>query len=372
MATPVQSLAQVADVVDARVQAAASDHPPLIVRDALEAFLDAHGLGSGPIAVERIGEGHSNINFLVRRGTERMVLRRPPRPPFARSAHDVLREARVLTALEHTAVRSPAVLATCDDRSVLGVPFYLMGHIEGHTLGASLPDALDSPDERQRVGLELVDALAELHAVAWPSLGLERFGRPSGYLERQLRRFGELWRHNRTREVPGMDALIDWLGAHLPESPPATLVHGDYRLGNVMFAPSAPARLAAVLDWEMATIGDPLADLGYLCATYAQPDDPPNPMCDLCSVTREGGFPTREALVAHYEERTGRALGDLRWYRALALWKAAVFLEGSYGRFLAGTTDDPFFRDLGEGVPQLVDAASRLTGESGINRRERG
>jgi aminoglycoside phosphotransferase (APT) family kinase protein len=346
------------DIVDTPEHAAAQELAPLIVRRPLEAWLDQRRLGSRRVEVERIGEGHSNITFLVRRGGERLVLRRPPRPPLPPSAHDVLREARLLTALRDTPARVPRVLAACDDESILGVPFYVMDEVRGTVVTASLPPALDEPAERERLGYELVDALAEIHAVDWRACGLEGFGKPSGYLERQLRRFAGLWEHNRTREVPRVEELRDWLGRTLPESPPATIVHGDYRLGNVMVADEAPARIVAIFDWEMSTIGDPLADVGYLTVTWAQRDDPADTMwSSLGAVTRRGGFPSRDELVAYYEERTGRSMSDLRWYQTLALWKATVFMEGNYKRFASGTTDDPYLKLFDEGVPALAEKA---------------
>jgi aminoglycoside phosphotransferase (APT) family kinase protein len=349
------------DIVDTSAEAAAEDLPPLIVREALEAYLDDQGLGAGRVEPERIGEGHSNVTYLLRRGDEEsLVLRRPPRPPLPPSAHDVLREARLLAALEGTDVRVPPVLAACDDESILGVPFYVMERVEGTVITDSVPGGLDTPDERARIAQELVAALAEVHAVDWRAQGLEGFGKPSGYLERQLRRFGGLWEHNKTRELPVVVEVGEWLRANLPESPPATIVHGDYRLGNSMFRAGPPARLVAIFDWELATIGDPLADVGYLTATWSRPDDLEETMFDRMTVTHAGGFPDRDELVALYEERSGRSVSNLRWYQALALWKAAVFMEGNYKRSLAGTTDDPWLATFDEGVPQLAQAARQL------------
>ncbi|HEX2161349.1 MAG TPA: phosphotransferase family protein [Thermoleophilaceae bacterium] len=349
------------EIVDTRAEAAADEPAPLLVLEPLSEFLDEAGLGSGAIDAERIGDGHSNVTYLVRRGGERFVLRRPPRPPLPPSAHDVVREARLLTALADTAARVPRVLAVCDDESVLGVPFYVMEEVPGTVITDAVPPALDSPAERSRIGEELVDALVEIHAVDWRAAGLEGFGKPSGYLARQLRRFAGLWEHNKTRELPVVAEVGDWLAANVPESPPATIVHGDYRLGNVMVADDPPARLVAVFDWELATIGDPLADLGYLTVTWIAPDDPDDTMfSSLTSVTRLPGFPSREQLVAHYEERSGRAVGPLHWYQALALWKAAVFMEGNYKRFLAGASDDAFMAVFDEGVPALAEKAREI------------
>jgi aminoglycoside phosphotransferase (APT) family kinase protein len=351
-----------AEIVDTHEQAAEQELAALIVRRPLEQFLDEHGLGSGPVEAERIGEGHSNITYEIRRGDEHFVLRRPPRPPLPPSAHDVLREARLLSAVEDAAVRTPRVLAVADDESVLGVPFYVMAFEEGTVITGKVPDELDHPDGRRHISEELVDALAEMHAVDWQACGLEGFGKPTGYLDRQLRRFGGLWEHNKTRELPLVQEVGEWLAAHKPESPQATIVHGDYRLGNVMFADAAPPRLVAIFDWEMATIGDPLADVGYMTATWSEPDGQHSQtMFDLLTVTQSEGFMKRDELVARYEERTGRSMSDLRWYQALAIWKAAVFMEGNYKRSLAGTTDDPYLKFFDEGVPQLAEAAHEIT-----------
>jgi aminoglycoside phosphotransferase (APT) family kinase protein len=328
---------------------------PLLVHRPLEAFLDAHGLGEGPLEAETIGEGHSNVTFAIRRRGGTWVLRRPPRPPLPPSAHDVLREARLLSAVQDAEVRTPRVLATCDDEGVIGAPFYVMELIEGDVLTTDLPPALEG--QGAGIGEELVDALVEIHAVDWRACGLEGYGKPTGYLERQLRRFGGLWEHNRTRELPLLDRVTAWLAEHLPESGEATIVHGDYRLGNTMFAREAPPRLNAIFDWELATIGDPLADVGYLVATWSQAGDPEDALRGLGAVTRAPGFPTRDELIARYEERSGRSMSDVRWYMTLALWKSAVFLEGSYKRRLAGRTEDAFFDKLEQGVPAIAERA---------------
>ena len=353
MATP--------DVVDTPQQAAELEHPPLVVREPLERFLDAHGLGEGRLEVQRIGEGHSNYTFLVERSGARVVLRRPPRPPLPPSAHDVLREARLLKALEATPVRVPRVLAVGDDEDVLGVPFYVMEENHGTVITSDIPAALDTPGERRRVSEELLDALVELHAVDWRACGLEGYGKPSGYLERQLRRFGGLWEHNKTRELPVVEEVGDWLAQNLPASPESTIVHGDYRLGNVMVTAEAPPELVAIFDWELSTIGDPLADVGYLTVTWVEPGDPDDmSFSSLSAATRRGGFLSRDELVARYEQRSGRSMSALNWYQALALWKAAVFMEGNYKRFTSGASDDEYLASFDEGVPALAEKAREV------------
>jgi aminoglycoside phosphotransferase (APT) family kinase protein len=351
----------VTDVVDTPAEAATLDRPPLLVREPLTAFFDEHGIGSGAFTAERIGDGHSNITFLIERGDARVVLRRPPRPPLPPSAHDVVREATLLRALAATPVRVPHVLAVGADEDVLGVPFYVMEEVGGHVITGDVPPPFDTAEERRRISEELVDALVEIHAVDWRAAGLEGYGKPTGYLERQLRRFNGLWEHNKTRELPIVAEVADWLAANLPDSAEATIVHGDYRLGNVMIGPRAPARLNAVFDWELSTIGDPLADVGYLTVTWAEAEDPADTsFSNLGAATRQDGFLSRDGLIARYETGSGRWVSAINWYQTLALWKAAVFMEGNYKRFLAGNSDDEYLRFFDTGVPALAEKAREI------------
>ncbi|HZO79667.1 MAG TPA: phosphotransferase family protein [Solirubrobacteraceae bacterium] len=347
------------DVVRTHEQGARNAREPLLVIEPLLGFLEANGL-SHPSALDvaPLGDGHSNVTFSLSTG---VVLRRPPRGPLPPSAHDVLREARLLRALERTPVRVPRVLAECEDPALIGAPFYIMERVDGVVVTDSLPEPLDNPEQRGRIADQLIEALVELHAVDWRTVGLEGFAKPTGYLERQLRRFSGLWEHNRTRDLPEVERIYEWLAAHLPESPPATIVHGDYRLGNTMLANDAPGRLVAIFDWEMATIGDPLADLGYLMIHWLEPSDRPIGSFNLQSVTALPGFPTRQQLIARYEELSGRSMHALSWYVTLALWKAVVFMEGNYKRALQGSTDDPFLKTFGESVVQLAGRAVEVT-----------
>jgi aminoglycoside phosphotransferase (APT) family kinase protein len=241
---------------------------------------------------------------------------------------------------------------------VIGVPFYVMEEVRGTVITTDMPPALDAPPHRAALGRELIEALVEVHGVDWRAAGLQGFGKPTGYLERQLRRFNGLWEINKTRELPRVQELAAWLAANLPDSPEATIVHGDYRLGNTMVGDDLPARIVSIFDWEMATIGDPLADVGYLTITWVEPNEPEDTsFSSLTAVTRDEGFPGRDELIAMYEEASGRSVSNLRWYQTLALWKAAVFMEGNYKRSLAGTTDDPYLKLFDEGVPMLAEAA---------------
>jgi len=347
------------DVVATEEEAERSERAPLLVLEPLRAFLDEHGIGSGDIEATPLGDGRSNVTYLLRRDGAEVVLRRPPRPPWPPSAHDVLREARLLRALAPAGVRVPEVLAVSEGEGVIGAPFYVMERLEGHVVTDDLPTALDTPEERARMTEGLLQGLVEIHAVDPGAPGLDGFGRPTGYLERQLRRWTGLWEHNKTRELEDFDAAGAWLADHLPESPPSTVVHGDYRLGNVMFAERTPTHLVGVFDWEMATIGDPLSDLGYLLMTWSEPDDPAWRF-ELAPVTRREGFPSRAQLVARYEELSGRAVPDVRPYVVLALWKATVFMEGNYRRALEGRTDDPYLKGFGDGVVELARRAREL------------
>jgi aminoglycoside phosphotransferase (APT) family kinase protein len=348
------------DVVGTHALGAANARPPLLVVDSLIRYLDEHGLGAGELDAVAIGDGHSCVTFRVQRGDgRRLILRRPPRPPVPPSAHDVLREARVLAALQRTPMPVPVVLTVCEDLTVIGAPFYVMEEVAGDVITDSLPPALDNRAGRLEIARRLVETLHTLQEVDWQAVGLDGFGKPTGYLERQLRRFRGLWETNRTREIPAVGRIGRWLEDNMPQSAPATIVHGDYRLGNAMFDERSPARLSAMLDWEMSTIGDPLADVGFMAVGWSEPDDPPS-MFDLSPVTRASGFPARQELVAMYEEVSGRRVHDIAWYATLALWKSIVFMEGNYKRAMMGASDDPFLKDFGGGVLEIARRAERV------------
>ena len=331
---------------------------PLIVEEKVERFLDEHGLGAGPVTATRIGDGGgSNFTFLIERGGERFVLRRPPRPPLPPSAHDMVREAGLQNAIRAAGfTRLADIVAVCEDESVIGVPFYVMRHLDGHVITSELPPGLEAEEARHALGIDLVDTLVEIHGARGPSL--EPFRREGSYLERQVRRFTQLWEINKTRELPAVDEVARYLHVNLPPPLEPTVVHGDYRLGNMMVAPEEPTRIRAVLDWEMGAIGDPRADVGYLLATYSEPNGHVSAL-GSSPVTAEPGFPTRAQLVERYIERSAREVQPLPWFEALALWKAAIFCEAIYGRYTRGELGEEDTRAaiFEHAVPQLAETA---------------
>jgi aminoglycoside phosphotransferase (APT) family kinase protein len=310
------------------------------------------------LEVSEIGNGHSNLTFLLREtsGTASVVLRRPPRPPYAESAHDVLREARLLENLHGRGVPLPRILATCEDIGPLGVPFAIMEFIEGVSIDEQLPAGIDAAGCAS-IGDELVHTLAALHAIDPGVAGLGDPTRADSYLARQIKRFSSIWEAQRTRDLADMDHVTAWLADHIPTSPRRAVVHGDFRLGNSLFSVAGVPKLTGLLDWEMAALGDPLADLGYMLASWAEPDDPDNPILRLSFATRSPGFPTREQLRLAYERVSGIPTDGIAFYEVLGTWKSAIFLEASYRRFIEGRASDSYFETLGEGIPQIAATA---------------
>lgn len=321
--------------------------------------------GDGKLAVSHLAEGHSNLTFVLsREGSEQSwILRRPPNGPLLPSAHDVLREARVLTALAGQGVRVPTVVGL-DDGDLLGVPFYVMEKIPGAVVRHELPRWLPDEPSRHVLGLDLVDTLAELHAVDPEVLVQAGLGRRGGYLGRQLRRWSS--QHDLldadARPLPDYERVRSWLAERLPEldsTARVTVVHGDYKLDNVLIDPVSRTVLA-LLDWEMATVGDPLSDLGYFLAMTPSPDIPPVMEALTGRVTAHAGFPRRDEVLQRYAFLTGHDLTHLKVYEVLALWKMGTLLEMSYHRYLAGTTDDLLFPELEWGVPAIYARAASL------------
>lgn len=283
-------------------------------------------------SAERIGQdvGVANVLFALRRGGHAFVLRRPPVVKNAPSASNVNREWRILTALEGTPVPHPAPLLFCDDVAVIGAPFLIMSFVDGFTPAGTLPPPYDAPQARRALGFAMADAIADLSAIDWKARGLHDYGRPDGFLDRQVARWMGQLETYRTRDIPGLDALAAWLEVSKPDAQPLGVLHGDYSPFNVMASPAAPERLAAVVDWDSSTIGDPVLDIGHLLARWTEPGE--EPALGRQDILDREGLPARKELAARYAERTGRDLSALPYYEALALFKLGLILEGGVRR----------------------------------------
>jgi aminoglycoside phosphotransferase (APT) family kinase protein len=309
------------------------------------------------LAVAEIAGGRSNLTYAVDWGEHRWVLRRPPAGPLPPSAHDVLRECPLLTALEGTSVSVPRLRCVCRDTSVIGAPFYVMDRLEGVVLTREQPVQLSDPVACRRISEQVIDTMAELHSLDPRRLGLASLGRPHGFVHRQLvRRRAQLDSiMERCRVVPELVELHAWLVAHEPaERDDYAIVHGDYGLHN-MLVTLEPPRIAAVVDWELATLGDPLTDLGWLSAQWRDPGESGYGGTQGFDVTERKGFLHRGELLERYEARTGRRVRrDLPFYEALALWRIAIALEGSYAGQRAGARSNPDFERFETLVPAMA------------------
>jgi aminoglycoside phosphotransferase (APT) family kinase protein len=314
-----------------------------------------------PLTFERIPGGRSNLTYSVRDAGERtFALRRPPLGKRLGSAHDMSREHKAIAALAETPVPVPPIVGLCTDESVNGAPFYVMEFVEGPIVRSSGDaDRFDQPT-RRAIGERVVDTLAAIHAVDPDAVGLGDLGRKEDYVARQLHRWHGQWEKSKTRELPLVDDLHRRLAARIPEQGPATIVHGDYRLDNMIL--SADGEVAAVVDWELCTLGDPLADVGLLLVYWSEPDDELMPLID--AATTAPGFPSRSELRERYAERSGRDLSQIDFFVALGFWKLAIILEGVFARYAAGAygkPDDGFehFAALVERLAQAADDAER-------------
>ena len=320
-----------------------------------------------PLAYELIAGGRSNLTYRVSSGEAHWVLRRPPLGLVLPTAHDMAREFRVLSALADTGVPVPRPIALCEDPAVNGAPFYVMEYTPGVVVDERLPDGYArSSEERRAMSLALVETLVRLHAVDVEAVGLGDFGRPQGYLERQVRRWSQQWARSATAELPAIEALIRRLNDALPTATDPGLVHGDYRLGNLALDPGDPGRVIAIFDWEMATLGDPLADLGYTLMYWGEEGEPERGACPVphAAVTARPGFLTRAELVEEYARRSGRDVGRIDFYRVLALYKGAVIAEGIYARFLQGKTLGPGFEGMTRQAGVLAERALAIADAS--------
>ncbi|HEX8189056.1 MAG TPA: phosphotransferase family protein [Pyrinomonadaceae bacterium] len=314
-----------------------------------------------PPTVEQFAGGHSNLTYLLRFGGREFVMRRPPFGPVAPKAHDMAREFRILEALHPVFPLAPRPYLLCEEAGVVGSVFYLMERRRGLVVrGEEPPELFNKPAERRRASAALLDALAELHAVDVRAHGLDSLGRPAGFVGRQVRGWAERWRRSQTDELAEMDALAVWLSGRLPaDAERPALVHGDYKLDNVMLGAGDVGRVVGVFDWEMSAVGDPLVDLGILLGYWVHAAGGGRRDTVSAVTDREGWF-TREELLERYGARTGRDLSGVGFYEVFAVFKLAVVLQQIFFRYRRGQTDDPRFAGLGERVAWLARVAARL------------
>jgi aminoglycoside phosphotransferase (APT) family kinase protein len=336
-----------------------ADAPEGIDRAGVEAWFGANVPGAQlPLSFERISGGHSNLTYGVRdAGSGHWALRRPPLGKRLGSAHDMGREHRVVSALAGTPVPVAPVAGFCEDESVNGAPFYVMEFVEGPILrGLAEADAFPDEADRRAIGERVVDTLVEIHAVDPDAVGLGELGRKDDYVARQLHRWQGQWEKSKTRELPAIDAVHERLAARIPEQGPATIVHGDYRLDNMIL--TSTGEVAAVVDWELCTLGDPLADVGLLMVYWPEAGEGETLALGQ-PATLAPGFPKRAELKARYAERSGRDLSQLDFFVALGYWKLAIILEGVYARYSAGAYGkvDPGIEAFARLVERLAEAA---------------
>ena len=330
----------------------------------LGAFLRAQGLNAEGLSQEQFPKGHSNLTYLVRAGGRELVLRRPPAGSKVKSAHDMGREARILLRLHPVFPLAPRVVAVCDDASVLGAPFYLMERIRGVILRGPEPRGLSLTKEQARgLGESFARTLAALHAVDFRAAGLE--GRPEGYVRRQVDGWTKRWVDARTEDVPEVEEIARWLAARIPSESGAAFIHNDFKYDNLVLDPGDPTAVIGVLDWEMATVGDPLMDLGTALGYWVEEGDPAPMQAFAAGPTFSPGSLTRAQLVEEYARAAGRDAPPMLFYFCFALFKTAVIAQQIYKRYLEGLTRDERFAALGMGVQLLgraaVEAAERET-----------
>ncbi len=321
---------------------------------------------SGRPDVKQFGGGKANLTYLLDYGTRELVLRRPPLGPVADKAHDMKREYTVLSKLHEAYPLAPRALAYCSDEDVIGTEFFVMERRTGVVVRETMPEVYaDTDDAPQRMSFALMDALADLHAVDFEAIGLGDLGQPDGFIERQIEGWHQRWHAAKHEDVPVMDAVADWLRDHMPEETAAALVHNDYKLDNLMLDRADPGTPVAVFDWDMCTLGDPLSDLGALLTYWVQTTDPA-PFQQFATMPVDERFPSRRELVERYATRSGRSIGDIRFYHALGLFRLTVIVAQIYIRYKRGQTQDQRFAALGPMIGVTAQAAHDVaTGDWG-------
>ena len=331
----------------------------------LAAFLRDHIADcSGELTVLQFPHGHSNLTYLLRCGSQEWVLRRPPFGNQVKSAHDMGREFRVLSGLSRVFPPAPRPLVYCDDESVLGSPFYVMERRRGLIVRRQWPTQLPSDPELLRAMCgSLIDTLADLHEINLAAAGLESFGKPEGYVRRQIEGWTKRYRDAETEQLPEMEAVANWLAAQMPAESGVSLIHNDFKFDNVAFDPTAPERVATVFDWEMATIGDPLMDLGTTLGYWVEASEIEQLSASFVGPSWLPGALTRRELLDRYAARRGIETFDMRYYYVFGLFKIAVIVQQIYARFARGFTQDPRFASLETCVCQLARQAAHAIAE---------
>ena len=327
---------------------------------ALEAYLRVHLGDRGPLRIEQFPSGHSNLTYLVRLGDSEFVLRRPPFGSKVKSAHDMGREYRVLSQLHRVYTPAPRPILYCDDISVIGAPFYLMERLRGIVVRKELPpDIAASPELCRKLSGAVIDNLAALHTIDLETAGLNDFGKPEGYVRRQIEGWTRRWHDAKTEEAPEMDTLASWLEALIPSERGASLIHNDYKLDNMLLDPDDPTHITGLLDWEMATVGDPLMDLGTALSYWVEAGDPPEFLAARLAPTAMPGFHTRAEFVERYARCTGIDVSGIAFYHVYGLFKLAVILQQIYFRYHHGLTRDDRFAGFGQVIQALARQAVR-------------
>ncbi len=330
-------------------------------------FLKDHIPGlDGPFTVSQFPSGFSNLTYRIRIGRRDMVLRRAPLGTKAKSAHDMGREFRILKALHPIFPCAPSPLIYTDDPSIIGCPFYVMERIHGIILRKDLPPGMKlRPDDARRLCENLIDIQVQLHAIDYRQAGLEDFGRPEAYVNRQVDGWSRRYLAARTDDAPGLEAIMDWLHNNIPPAAVSgTIIHNDYKLDNVVLNPENPLEIIGVLDWEMATLGDPLMDLGNAMAYWVEKDDPDDLQAIRLMPTHIPGALTRKELVARYGMKSGRSVDNFDFYYCFGLFRLAVIAQQIYYRYYLGQTKDPRFKMLIGAVHNLGKAAGRIIGHA--------
>lgn len=339
-----------------------TDPEQLLDKNALQDWLFAQTGESNEIRLAQIRGGGSCEMFDMRCGTDRWVIRRAPLTAVSDTAHNVVREYKVIEALQHSGVRVPRLLAVSDDSTIIGAPFYIMQFIDGDVIRRGLPQQyLENPESQTAIGEQLIDALVELHNFKWQGTTIEQLAKPENFLHRQVDRWMSQLASYRNRDLPGVDRLAHWLSDNRPKTCDLTVMHGDYKVDNAMYSKDLPPTILSLVDFEMTTVGAPLIDLAWAMIFWPEEGN----LIAIAAPGSEGGMhsdycQSPQRLIARYHDLTGRDMNDFQWYQVFAAWKLAIVLEASYAKFVKGESKNPNHEFFGFLVDQLLERASRF------------